>query len=748
MEKKLFLAAMLCAQMLGMQVMAQTIATVRTASIGSTVTVRGIVTNGSELGSIRYVQNGTAGIAIYGSNLSSLQRGNSVVATGPLTNYNNLLEVTPVNSFTDLGPQTLPAFQTITVPQMNETTEGELVRFDNCTFALGGGTFAGNTNYNVTSGGQTLQVRIANTSPLVGTVIPAAAVHLTGIASQFCVNPTSGCTTGYQLLLRDANDILQISTIFITAATTQTNISTTSFDLNWSTNVAGTNSYLQYGTTPALTGGTVTANNATNHTVTLTSLSPATVYYAKAYSILNQDTAVTLIAPFCTQSLSSGKITAYFNRIPDLSQSTGVDARYIGTKIADTLAAYINRATISLDICIYNWDNLTQGMKIVSAVNNAHQRGVAIRMIYDGSTNNSCLNSLNGAIKRLASPGGINYSIMHNKFVIIDENASDPNLPVVWTGSTNWTDQQLTEDANNVIIFQDQSLARGYKLEFDEMWGNSSQTAAATPVNSKFGQYKSDNTPHEYIIGGNSVQSYFSPSDQTNTQILNTIGTADTDLYFAQFVTTRSDLAYKIKDQIALNGLDSKGLIDDSSSSAIPYGILKPTMLSNLALYKHSWLLHQKYLIVDQSDFQSDPLVLTGSHNWSNNGNNKNDENTVIVHNLILANQYYQEFMGRWCEREGMTCTLSGTEDALQMELGVFPNPNNGNFNVRFEATADAVGVIELYDLTGKLVYATSNAIQSGINQISVTTAGLPRGMYALRMVAGETTWSSRVMLQ
>ncbi len=289
MEKKLFLAAMLCAQMLGMQVMAQTIATVRTASIGSTVTVRGIVTNGSELGSIRYVQDGTAGIAIYGSNLSSLQRGDSVVATGRL-DY-NLLEVTPVRSFTHLGPQTLPAFQTITVPQMNETVEGELVRFDNCTFAMGGGTFAGNTNYNVTTGGQTLQVRIGNTSPLVGTVIPAAAVHLTGIASQFCVNPTSGCTTGYQLLLRDANDILQISTIFITAATTQTNISTTSFDLNWSTNVAGTNSYLQYGTTPALTGGTVTANNATNHTVTLTSLSPATVYCTKAYSVLDQDAA-------------------------------------------------------------------------------------------------------------------------------------------------------------------------------------------------------------------------------------------------------------------------------------------------------------------------------------------------------------------------------------------------------------------------------------------------------------------------
>ncbi|HEX2898334.1 MAG TPA: phospholipase D-like domain-containing protein, partial [Bacteroidia bacterium] len=598
MGKKFCWMAILIGHMLGGPLMAQTIATVRTASLGSSVTVRGIVTNGSELGSIRYVQDGTAGIALYGSNLSSLQRGDSVVATGTLTSYNNLLEITPVSAFTALGTQPLPAIPTITVPQMGESTESELVRLDNCSFALGGGTFAGNTNYNVTCGGQALQVRIANTSPLVGTVIPVAAVHLTGIASQFCTNPSSGCTTGYQLLLRDANDILQVSSIFITAATSQSNISTTGFDLEWSTNVAGTSSYIAYGTTPALTGGTLPATNNVNHTVSLAGLSPATVYFAKAYSVQNKDTAVTLIAPFCTQSLSSGKITAYFNRIPDLSQSTGVDASYIGTDIADTLAAHIDRAMASIDICIYNWDNLTDGMKIVAALNNAHNRGVSIRLIYDGGTNNSGIGAVSGAVRKLSSPQGINYSIMHNKFVVIDENASDPNLPIVWTGSTNWTDQQLTEDANNVIIFQDQSLARAYKMEFDEMWGNSSQTSPASPSLAKFGQFKADNTPHEFVVGGNSVQVYFSPSDQTNTQILNTIATADTDLYFAQFVATRSDLAYKIKDQIALNGLDSKGLLDDSSSSAIPYGILKPSMGSDLALYRHSWSLHQKYLIV------------------------------------------------------------------------------------------------------------------------------------------------------
>ena len=43
----------------------QDIATARSQGVGSTVTVTGIVTNGDELGPIRYIEDATAGIAIY-----------------------------------------------------------------------------------------------------------------------------------------------------------------------------------------------------------------------------------------------------------------------------------------------------------------------------------------------------------------------------------------------------------------------------------------------------------------------------------------------------------------------------------------------------------------------------------------------------------------------------------------------------------------------------------------------------------
>nr|WP_294862279.1 phospholipase D-like domain-containing protein [uncultured Fluviicola sp.] len=727
---------------------AQDIATARNASVGSTVTFRGVSLNGSELPNIRYIQDVTGGIAIYGSNVSSIQEGDSVLITGTMTNYNNLAEVTPVTSMSVLSNVALPAAQVITdISTISEIHESELLHFDNCTFANGGATFAGNTNYNVTMGGQTMQVRITNGSPLVGEIIPSGAVNLDGIMSQYCYTPTTGCTSGYQLLLRTLTDIESTSSIYLTQPISTSAIATTGFDIHWSTNIAGTNSYIKYGMTPALELGTIASGNTLNHVASLSGLTPATIYYVRAFSWNGADSAVTLERTFATQSLSSGKITAYFNRRTDDNYSTGTNAVQLNHVIADTLAAYINRTQISLDIAIYNWDHSTDAMKIITAVNNAYTRGVKIRVISDGSTVNSGVNGLNNAIPVLSTPQGSDYTIMHNKIVIMDANVSNPNQPVVWTGSTNFTEGQLNDDANNVIIFQDQSLARGYKMEFDEMWGDSSQTSQPNMTLSKFGQFKTDNTPHEYIIGGKRVESYFSPSDQVNTQILNTIATADDDLHFAVMVITRSDLAYAIRDRIQQQTLDAKGIIDDASTSATPYGILSPPMGQNLAVNGHNWIFHHKYIIIDESNTSSDPIVLTGSHNWSNGADQKNDENTVIVHDASIANQYYQEFMGRWCERNGTVCSLGLDEAIKNQDLSVYPNPNQGNFS--FQVAGDGnMAEINLTDIMGKEVYATELKTETGNNIFHVTTQSLKKGIYFLNYIVDGQSMTSRIVIE
>lgn len=725
------------------QLKGQSISLARAAAIGSTVSVRGKVTNGSELGVIRYLQDNVSGIAIYGSNVASINRGDSIVATGTLTSYNNLLEITPV-TYTVITPAgNMPAPIVITPNAFNETYEGRLVRIDNCTISNPGTNFAGNTNYTITAATQTTVLRISVTSNLVGTVIPSGTVSVIGIGSQFCSSPASGCTSGYQLLPRDQNDIINNSSIFLTSQPASSVISTSGFDIKWTTNIAGTY-YIKYGLTPNLELGVLNGSGSSaSPSVAVTGASPATIYYAKVFSVNGADKDSSNVKVFCTKSLSSGSIKVYFNRTVDHSVSSGTNAFY-NPAIGDSLAAYINRAKSTVDLTIYNWDDSAGGDKITTALNAAYTRGIKIRLIYDGTVSSppAGIIFLNPAIKKVASPQGSGYTIMHNKFVIIDANRSNPNDAVVWTGSTNWTKNQLGLDPNNVIIFQDQSMARGYKLEFDEMWGDSSITSSSNTALAKYGQYKKDNTPHEYNVNGKRVESYFSPSDGTNAHILSTIATANSDLYFAQLLITRNDLANKIASQITANSLTAKGILNDTAGAgATPYFIMRTPMTSaNLKINRFNNIFHHKYLIVDQSNTASDPLLLTGSHNWSNGADQKNDENTVIVHDATIANIYFQEFTQRFKDEITGIETYEAHGTAL-----VYPNPAKDEFSVKIDSKETTAAVI-LTDVLGKqAVSIPQTSVINGV--ITISALDLPTGVYIVNVKAGETGYTSRIVI-
>jgi len=167
---------------------AQTIQQVRNMSIGATVTVKGVVSNGTELGSIRYLQDGTAGIAIYGNTLSSLTTGDSVTATGVLFDFSGLLELSPTTSFTDHGPVTPNVPQVIPITSAGEALEAQLVRIENVTFVQSGNFAAGNSTVQITNGANTLDVRINGSTNIDGSAIPAGPVTIIGLMGQFNAN--------------------------------------------------------------------------------------------------------------------------------------------------------------------------------------------------------------------------------------------------------------------------------------------------------------------------------------------------------------------------------------------------------------------------------------------------------------------------------------------------------------------------------------------------------------------------------
>ena len=178
---------------------AQTISQVRNLGIGQTVTVTGVATNGSELGNIRYIQDGTAGIACYGSIVSSVQRGDSITATGVLFDFSGLLELSPTSNVINHGPGVLPQAQIIPFSSGNESLEAQLVRFDNVTFVQTGSFASGNSTVQVTNGTSTFDVRVNGSTNIDGTAIPSGPISIVGELGQFNAN--------YQIVPRNLLDI-------------------------------------------------------------------------------------------------------------------------------------------------------------------------------------------------------------------------------------------------------------------------------------------------------------------------------------------------------------------------------------------------------------------------------------------------------------------------------------------------------------------------------------------------------------
>ena len=616
------------------------IAAARAMPLGSTITVHGIVTNGPELGVIRYFQDATAGIAAYSSTITGLSRGDSIVLTGVTTNYNMLMEINPVNSFNAIAPKSLPAPIVLTPGGMAEQYEGMLIKMVGVTFANAGGVFAGNTNYNVTAGSETCQVRVNTSSNLVGQIIPASAVTIVGICSQFSY---TSATSGYQFLLRDKADIISASTISFTTPLTVSNITTSGLTFGWNTNIAGTTE-LYYGRTKQLELGHLsTAGTGTSHTLNVSGLNPADLVYVQAFSVASGDTGFSGLKPFITQSNSTGTIKTYFTRPVDTTVATLAKAIQIYRAADDTCIAYIKRAKYTIDIAMYNF-NVEGISNIASALNAAYTRGVAVRLVVDGSTNNSAIPELVAGIGKIARP--VTTGIMHNKFMVIDGQSTNQNDPIVWTGSCNWTDQNVNTDANNVLFIQDASLAKAYTLEFNEMFGSTTTTPSS--ANAKFGPDKADNTPHEFVVGGKRIEVFFSPSDGVNQQIVNHINTANSDLEIGTMLITRTLISNAIIARKTA-GVTTKVVITNrATSDATVVADLQAALGTNFREYHEQGLLHSKYMIIDQSSTASDPLVWTGSHNWSDAANVSNDENSIVIHDAAISNLFFQDLKYRF----------------------------------------------------------------------------------------------------
>ena len=686
------------------------IATARNQGVGATVTITGIVTNGDELGPIRYIEDATAGLALYDpSSLVGVVRGDEVTVTGVLVDYNGLLEMTPVNSSNTNNAGNSSTPQIITPNQIGEATESELIQINNVIFNSGGSLFTAGT-HDFTSNSELGKVYIRGGSPIENSLIPMGPVSLIGISSQFTFSTPAN--DGYQILPRDSADIIQTGALIFTSSVMQSNITNSSFDLSWSVSDSS-NTNCNYGLFTSLGTPVNNGGNTLTHTITLSGLQPATFYHVECYSVNGLDTAFSNIGIYSTASNSSGIIRPYFNHSVDVTFSSGVDAQNITTYFNDTIAAYMDLAQNTLDICVYNASDAT----IANAINDAYNRGVSVRYIADDDVVNSMLSSLNSNIPIIYRDPSL-AGIMHNKFIIIDADSTENSW--VMGGSTNWSNpSNLFNDYNNIIFIQDEAVAKAYSLEFEEMWSGN------------FGSNKIDNTPHKFVVNGKDLEVYFSPSDQTTSRILEFINNVDYTLEFGLLGFTRDDLGLAVIDKDNQFGVNVRGIIEQENGTGSEFANLIAAGVNVKSHMGVSHSFHHKYSISDANIPLSNPTLLTGSHNWSSNAENNSDENTIIIHDAAIANIYLQEFEKRW----GELSTANSIQDLINVEVSIFPNPSSGMIIIKTDLRIKQINV---YAVDGKhLSTSESKTIDIDI-----------KGIYFLKIITDKGTTVKKVIVE
>jgi hypothetical protein len=80
--------------------------------------------------------------------------------------------------------------------------------------------------------------------------------------------------------------------------------------------------------------------------------------------------------------------------------------------------------------------------------------------------------------------------------------------------------------------------------------------------------------------------------------------------------------------------------------------------------------------------------------------------------------------------------------------LGIYPNPNNGNFMVRLVSESASNGTIRLFDLAGKAVFAQPVAVTAGENELPIAIEGFAPGIYLLEFMQGELRLQTKVIVE
>jgi phosphatidylserine/phosphatidylglycerophosphate/cardiolipin synthase-like enzyme len=312
--------------------------------------------------------------------------------------------------------------------------------------------------------------------------------------------------------------------------------------------------------------------------------------------------------------------TVYFNESFTATYTTTEQ-----TAMEQALLGFIDRADSQVDIALYGLNR----QSVIDGLINADSRGVAVRVVGD---DDAAVHDYASGYQALRDAGitvitDTSSYLQHNKFLVIDEQ-------LVWTGSTNFTDNGLTRNANNSIVITSTILAETYTTEFEELWTG------------QFHGDKADNTAHHLDYNGTLVESFFSPTDRVAFEVWDELAGLDETLHFAMFFWTDDLLTDRVIERLNA-GAEVYGVWDFLGASS-PYSADEDLRDAGaeIRIEDFAGKVHHKFAVIDVHG--DDPCVVLGSYNWTDSGAYDNDENMLIIHSATLAQTYYEEWKELW----------------------------------------------------------------------------------------------------
>lgn len=326
--------------------------------------------------------------------------------------------------------------------------------------------------------------------------------------------------------------------------------------------------------------------------------------------------------------LSSGNLKVI---LTDYTQVLKPDSSCNHTVCKEFLSL-VDNTNETLDIALYGW---TEIPKVKKALKCADSRGVKIRIIYDTQsskdnyypdTENLIMEFKNTKSDDIGGKKSLTNALMHNKFAISDQKK-------VFTGSMNFSKTGFSGfNQNNILIINSAEIADIYIKEFEQMYSGKFHNLKETPNQNSIKKLSDSN-----------IKIYFSPQDKSITKrVIPLVNSAKKNIYIPAFLITHKELTTALINSHK-RGVNVK-IILDATNTSVRHSTVKELKNAGIPVKVENYAgkLHSKVIIIDAK------YVITGSTNFSNSGENKNDENMIIIENPKIANFYSDYFEYLW----------------------------------------------------------------------------------------------------